>query len=363
MIQDWERVRGRYEAWWEGELIDGPLVRVTAPLGSATPAAAPRDTAGLSAWLTDPEQVLPRLEARIAATYYAGDAFAWADPLSQSLAAIQAAYHGGKYSVDAETLTGWAEPVLEDWASRPALAPDTSNFWWQATLRLLEAGARQGGKRWCAAIPDLQGGGEILALLRGSERLAMDLLDHADEIGPAIHEINTSWLFYFKECYAAIHRWQAGYVDWLGIWSERPAATVECDYMVMVSTRMFERFFLPGVSEQVGMVERSIFHLDGPGAVKHLDMLLSLPRLGGIQWVPTPERPHPADWIGMFKKILAAGKRLVLTCAPGELNLLLDELQPDLLLVDVNCACAADADEIIRSVERRTSNRWRAFLS
>ena len=113
----------------------------------------------------------------------------------------------------------------------------------------------------------------------------MDLVDRADEIRLAVAEINAAWWYYFQECYAAIHRWQPGYIDWLGIWSDAPAATVECDYMVMVSPRMFERFFLPGVAEQVDIVERSLFHLDGPGAVKHLDMLLALPRLRGIQWV------------------------------------------------------------------------------
>ncbi len=123
--------------------------------------------------------------------------------------------------------------------------------------------------------------------------------------------------------------------------------------MVMVSPRMFERFFLPGVAEQVGMVERALFHLDGPGAVKHLDMLLALPRLRGIQWVPTPERPRPADWLPMFQRIQRAGKRLVLNCVAGDLLRLFDTLKPELLLVDVACTSPEEADELMRAVERR----------
>jgi hypothetical protein len=334
-------------------MIDRPLVRVTAPRVPVAPIAAPRDPAALFIWLTDPDLVLPRLEARIAATYTCGDAFPWADPLSQGLAAVQAAYHGAPYSVDPDTLTGWAGTLFEDWSKRPHFVPDIKNPWWQATLRLLDAGARLGGERWCAAIPDLQGGGEILALLRGSELLALDLVDRADEIGLAVAEINAAWWYYFQECYGAIHRWQPGYIDWLGIWSDAPAATVECDYMVMVSPRMFERFFLPGVAEQVEMVERSLFHLDGPGAVKHLDMLLALPRLRGIQWVPTPERPRPADWLPMFQRIQAAGKRVVLNCGAGDLMNLFDALKPELLLVDVTCSSPQEADELTQAVERR----------
>lgn len=359
MKEEWGFDKERYEAWWEGEMLDRPLVRVTAPIGGYTPPAPPRDPDSLFAWLTEPELVLPRLEDRIAATVYRGDAFPWVDPLSQGLAAIQAAYHGAPYHVDPDTLTGWAEPLIDDWTQRSHLYPDENNLWWRATLRLLDTGSRQGGDRWCAAIPDLQGGGEILALLRGSERLAMDLVDRADEIAPALTEINAAWQYYFTECYAAIHRWQAGFVDWLGIWSAIPAATVECDFMVMISPRMFERFFLPAVIEQVGMVERSIFHLDGPGAVKHLDMMLAIPGLHGVQWVPTPERPSPGDWLGLFQRIQAAGKKIVLNCSAADIMGLFDALKPELLLVDVNCSSLQEADEIMQSVERRFGIRRR----
>ena len=361
MREDWIFVKQRYEAWWEGEMLDRPLVRVTASAAEYAPPTPPHDPDLLFTWLTDPELVLPRLEARIAATGYRGDAFPWADPLSQGLAAIQAAYHGAPYHVDPGTLTGWAAPLFDDWSHRPRFFPVVKNPWWLATLRLLEAGSRQGRERWCVAIPDLQGGGEILALLHGSERLALDLVDRAEEIAPALAEINAAWLYYYTECFTTIHHWQEGFVDWLGIWSDVPAATVECDYMVMVSPKMFERFFLPAVAEQVGMVERSIFHLDGPGAVKHLDMLLALPDLRGIQWVPTPERPRPGDWIGLFQRIQAAGKRLILNCTAGDLMGLFDGLKPELLLIDLNCSSLNEADEIMCAVERRFGIRSRKF--
>jgi hypothetical protein len=350
---NWDVIRQRYEGWWEHEKIDHPLLRVTAPTKDYRAPVPPEDQAGLFAWLTDPKLVIPRLEGRIAATFYAGDAFPWADPMSQGLAAIQAAYLGAPYHVDAETLTGWADPLLTGWTGRFMIAPDRKNPWWQATLRLLDDGARVGKDRWCAAIPDLQGGGEVLALLRGSEALALDLRDFPEMIVPAIAEINAAWKFYFDACYAAIHAWQEGFIDWLGIWSDLPAATVECDFMVMVSPGMFERFFLPGVEEQVRMVKRSIFHLDGPGAVKHLDLLLSISRLRAIQWVPTPERPSPLDWLPLLRRIQAAGKGVVLACAPAEVASLLNELDPNELILTTECETPQDAEELVRQSRRR----------
>jgi hypothetical protein len=358
---NWDQIRRRYESWWEGEPVETPMLRVTAPRSLAEvdllPEPAPEEEEELYAWFTDPSRVLPRLERIVASTCYAGDAFPWIDPMSQGLAAIQAAYLGAPYRIDPHTLTGWTSPLFNDPAERPRFEVDPDNQWWMATRRLLEEGARQGGGRYIISIPDIQGGGEILALLRGSEGLALDLFDCPEWIPPALVEINASWLGYYNACYEIIHHYQPGYVDWLGIWSEKPAVTVECDFSVMISPRMFERYFLPAVAWQVDAVDRAVFHLDGPGATPHLEALLSLPRLKGIQWVPTPARPRPSDWIPLLQRIQAAGKRVVVACAPDEVLLLLGALDPQLLMLNTTCASHAEADALVGEAARRFGRR------
>jgi 5-methyltetrahydrofolate--homocysteine methyltransferase len=355
--EDWPRIRQRYEAWWQGEMLDRPLVKVTAPLEHLETETVPTESTALFAWFTDPEQVLPRLERHVAAIYHAGDAFPLVFPLSTGLPAIEAAYLGGSYHIAADTLTGWADPLIEDWATRPKLVFDPENIWWQATQRLLEAGARRGAGKYCVGLPDIQGGGEIVALLRGTERLLVDLVDCPEMIPPAIDEVNRAWLEYYEASYAIIHRYQEGYVDWLGIWSETPAVTVECDFAAMISPRMFNRYFLPFVDQQTQWIGRTIFHLDGPQALPHLDALLALPRLGGIQWVPTPDRPHPTQWIPLFQQIQVAGKRVVVGCVPSEVMPLLEALRPEAVLLSTSCASPAEADALVNEVERRFDAR------
>ena len=50
---------------------------------------------------------------------------------------------------------------------------------------------------------------------------------------------------------------------------------------------------------------RSIYHLDGPGEIPHLDMLLDIPRLNGIQWVAGAGKAALTDpcWFDMYKKM------------------------------------------------------------
>jgi 5-methyltetrahydrofolate--homocysteine methyltransferase len=352
--EEWIKIKARYEAWWEGQPLDYPLVRLTAPRAPVPPVSPPSDEAALFDWFSDPLQVLPRLERNLASTFYAGDAFPWLDPMSQGLAAIQAAYHGAPYRIDPLTLTGWTDPLFHDWQSRPSFRIDPANRWWQTTCHLLAEGARRSRGRYIVSIPDLQGGGEILALLRGSQELALDLLDCPEQIAPALQEINLAWHNFYCECFRIIHAEAgagAGYVDWLGLWSDKPAVTVECDFSVMVSPRMFERYFLPSVEQQVNWVGRAVYHLDGPGAIPHLDVLLSLPGLRAIQWVPTPERPRQVDWIPLLQRIQAADKAVVIACDPDEIPILLQALDPNHLVLTSTCASPQAALELLQAID------------
>ncbi len=55
---------------------------------------------------------------------------------------------------------------------------------------------------------------------------------------------------------------------------------------------------------------RSIYHLDGIGQIRHLDLLLTIPELDGVQWVPGDGKPDCANWPDLYRKIHAAGKKM-----------------------------------------------------
>ncbi len=134
-------------------------------------------------------------------------------------------------------------------------------------------------------------------MLRDSQRLAIDLLENPAPVIQAFAEANRAWLRYWQAATGAIHQWIDGYYYWMGIWSDQPSTDLQCDFNVLISSRMFDEFFLPYIEEQTRWVERTIFHLDGPGAIRHLDSLLSLPRLDGIQWVPGDGKPAMSKWL------------------------------------------------------------------
>ena len=351
-IENWPRIRKRYEAWWQGELLDRPLIQISAREAPAAPDEIPTEEGELYRWFTEPERVIPRLERRLETTHCAGDALPLVFPVSPSLVAIQAAYLGCPYHVMPGSNTAWVDPIIDDWDNCPSLAIDPDSEWWCHTQRLLEAGAERAHGRYWVGIPDLQGGGEILALLRGTDRLALDLFDRPEVIKPALEEINRAWHHYYDRCFEIIHRRVDGYVDWLGVWSESSAVTVECDFAALISPQMFEEHFLPAVEQQVEWIGRTIFHLDGPGSLPHLDALLALDGLNGIQWGPGAGAAPMSEWIPLLQKIQGAGKLQVLTCTSWEVEPLLAALKPEGILLRTTCGSVDEADALEEHVNR-----------
>lgn len=347
-LEHWHLIRQRYEDWWEGKPARRPMIQLTAPRPGFTAEPMPEEETALIAWHTEPELVLPRLERSLAATAYYLDAFPLVFPVSPGLPAIEAAYLGCEYRFTRQT--AWLHPRYQSLRDRPPIQIDPDNFWWRATQNLLNAAAERWDERYAIGIPDLQGGGHIAAEMRGMQNFALDLLDCPQEAAALIEEVNHAWLHYYTACFEIIHTRTPGWVDWLGIWSEKPAVTVECDFAAMISPKMFERFFLPALEQQVRWVERTIFHLDGPQQLPHLELLLSLPELDGIQWVPGAGAAPMQEWIPLLRRIQAAGKRVVIACDPAELPLLLRELDAQGLLIAVNCASLEQAERLAEGV-------------
>ena len=70
---------------------------------------------------------------------------------------------------------------------------------------------------------------------------------------------------------------------------------LQSDFSYMISPRMFERLILPDLTACCEALEYAFYHLDGKGEIKHLDMLLSIERLRGIQWIPGDGAPPPRN--------------------------------------------------------------------
>ena len=349
---DIEIAQARVDAWWHHEVLDRPVVQIVAPREDVTNDAIsepePETQEELLAWFTDPARVIPRNKRRMAQTYFGGEAFPVMFPVSVGMVAITAAYLGCPYEF-VDTRTAWAYPIVDDWSDRPIFAFDPDNVWWQRSERLLEA-AIEANDGYFVGNPDFNGPTEILARVRGTERLALDFYDEPEAIKPALAEINHAWYDVWQAATAIIHQ-AGGYFFWMGIWSDRPAVDLQSDFSCMMSEAMFDDDFLPAIAQQTEWVDRTIYHLDGPGAIRHLDSLLDLPDLDGIQWVPGAGADPAPAWIPLLQRIQEAGKLVYTYCDKAHARTIFESLDPEGLHLVVNgCEDPAEVDALLEQI-------------
>jgi len=219
---------------------------------------------------------------------------------------VMAAYLGARLDSAPGTVWFHGEPPVDLTSWHPV--DDPENPW----RRRIEELTRLAVQRWegttTVGITDLGGNLDILASLRGTERLLVDTLEQPEALERIAGEITRLWLRCYDELYALIEPACRGCMPWAHIWSPGRAYMLQSDFSYMISPSMFERFVLPDLEACCGAMDHALYHLDGKGQIPHLDMLLSLARLRGIQWVPGDGAPPPERWLPLLRRIRDAGK-------------------------------------------------------
>ncbi|NLA58188.1 MAG: hypothetical protein GX855_04720 [Firmicutes bacterium] len=353
--QDWERVKELYKAWWKQEQEEA-LISVTA---SRAGASGPR---GWSNWELvrdpDPSAVdtkLERFRDYCSNTFFGGTAFPllWINLGPGVLAAYLTDY----LLYDPRTETSWFEVKL-DWESIAALEFKEDNRWWQYTKQVAEMAVEESNGDFIVGVTDLGGIMDVIASLRTSAQLLLDLYDYPEQISSASAWIIDLWHRCFDELTAIIGKAECGFSAWMGLWHEEPWYPIQCDFSAMISPAMFEKFVLPQLEEQVRRLPAAVYHLDGPGEVPHLDMLLEIDGIQGIQWVPVRFDEYlTSESIALFRKILEK-KNLVMHVPDWKTVLELLEVLPHRgLLLSTSCQTEAEARYLLESAAK-LRHKW-----
>ena len=266
-----------------------------------------------------------------------------------------AACIGGSYTVAENTVWFDREPIIDDWENAPKLHFDENSEMWQHVLRLQNRFIQDSDVNF--SITDIGGILDVVASLRGSENLLYDLYDYPDEVKSFTKEVTAFWFEMFDRQVEAVRKSGLPFNSWMNIPSSKTWYPLQCDFSAMISPEQFEEFVLPHIIEQVNYMERSIYHLDGPGEIPHLDTLLDIPGLTGIQWVAGAGQPSLWDecWFPMYKKIQDKKKNIVLIGGITERDMagaerLIKTLDPTGVYISTWCSSPQKADEMVEKV-------------
>jgi 5-methyltetrahydrofolate--homocysteine methyltransferase len=318
----WERVERDTMAWWAGEL-ERPLVW----LAVTDPVERPKPYGFMSNYpLSLPAEALVDCYApHLAATRFYGDAFPWV--WVNFGPGILAGVLGAQvHSVSEPSETVWFTPREKIPIEEMQLSLDPENVWWKRVKEITSAFLERYDGLLQVSHTDLGGNLDILASFRETQQLLFDVVEQPEEVLRLSKQITAHWLRCYNELDALIRPICRGSSCWTPVWSSGKTYMLQCDFSYMISPAMFEKFVLPDLAACCDTLDHGFYHLDGKGEIPHLDLLLSIPRLSGIQWIPGDGAPPPEDWLPLLKRIRDGGKRCQVFVTPEGARKIVDHL-------------------------------------
>ncbi len=350
-----QRALRRNEAFWTGELEQGPLMWVTVP--DAIPGTPPAEpTADDELW-TDVQYVIEAADYSLSHSRYFGDALPIHNPwLGPDQAA---AWLGAEMILRPRHSTSWVRPFVKDWSEHPKFAIDPDNRWWTLYLDILRASVARGRDRWVTAYPDLHTGIDGLSAIRGAENLLLDLLESPGAINRAMRDMTELFKQVVDVVSGIVLPAGQGTTNWTTGWSRKRFLCIgQNDFSCMISPDMFEEFCLQDTLETINSVDHSLYHLDGPAAIRHVPRLLEIEKLDCIQWIHGAGQPSAAHWLDLLKQIQDAGKSVQVLYGPAhgddadkveDLKILCRELDPNRLFFWATAASVDEAQALMRT--------------
>ena len=351
--EDWERVERDWTAFLAHEL-DRPMVvmesrNMLVGLGS--------EVVTREFMLDKPiDELLDYYQSHLDNIHYFGDA--WPKVFVNHGPGIASGFLGANVTGMPGQRTVWFdtdEPIpLEDLH----LQFDQANIWWKRVEDITRAAVERWGDKISMAHTDIGGNLDILAAFRTSQNLLYDLVDAPGEVDRLVGEITRAWLIFYDRLYDIVKPAGRGTSNWACVWSPGRTCMHQSDFCYMISPEMFERFVLPDLDAIFKTMDHAFYHLDGIGQIPHVDQLLSLNSLTGIQWIPGGGQPPPDKWMDLLKRIRDGGKLCqVYVSARGARTIVKELGGKGFILYVVNPMTPEEADDFLKTLAKEDLRR------
>lgn len=348
----------RWECFWRGELYERPLVVASVPKDGVAPEEVV-DIYGLryyQAVIGPWQERLELIDRWLDQVCFPGEMM---PSFSPDLGPDQwAAFFGAELQFsEGSRATNWVHPIVEDWQAVLPLKFDPYNHTFCRLLEYAKCLADHGEGRYLVAQIDAHSNADALSAMRGPERFMMDLYDCPDLVEKAMLDMRRS----YKPVHEALAKagrmgGERGFTHY-GFWHPRSFQVVESDVICMLSQEHFRRLIMPALEEEVACHEGVYFHLDGPGALRHLDDILSIPGYWILQWQSGDGQKPNWQWLDVLQKAQKAGKA-VHVFGPG-LNLeavqsVHCQLDPASVIYSPELGCEAEASRLLEWLVKNT---------
>jgi hypothetical protein len=337
---NWDDAYKRVMRWWRNEETDRPVIFNAVPkpehpaklppehpakLPTERPAKLPLEAERSGAWIRpkdaaeaekfdlDADVQLNNARCGLENTLFLAESAPTAHSKYASLLGLQCVQAGGRVGYAMDTGTAWLMQE-ENLFDRPL--PEVSRPCRQLDFILDMIGRNHGAFGFdviLGANPMIDPL-STLSMMLGSDEFCLSLIDRPEDV--------KRWAGRLGELYRkAVEGWRTARAafgrredfNWTGAWAPGDMDTLESDVSVMLSPEMFRDFALPEAEYEASFFDYTLWHLDGSGQFKHLDDILAIPNLHGIQYVDEKRR-DPIIFADVWEKILRKGKSIIFSC-------------------------------------------------
>lgn len=284
-IQKKQQLINDFEKWWEHDL-ERPIIQVTLFNEEYQPSNKIYSRGELLDMLYNLDipvnEVAKAYYESYCSNIYLGDAF----PIFYMRSTgVLGAYLGQDYHININQGTIWFKEMKGKELTEIVPKLDVTMPLYQRSLDLIKAFSNYYGDDIALGIANLGGMMDIVESMRGANNSLMDLYDDPDEILRLNDNIYEAFKQAYQEMIDAIDLNNTlGYTGWISLLSQKPYFISQCDFCCMVGPEQFDEFIIDTLKKEVALIERSFYHLDGPGAIRHLDRIIEC-GFKGIQWI------------------------------------------------------------------------------
>ena len=267
---DFAEAAARFESWWLCQNTDRPALSI--PVKPAQDPELPVKPPSLRERWMDSEYTIALAEAQLSCRPWVAETFPVHHPnVGPDLTATI-------FGCDLEfgENTSWVQHRYhssEDWTSFLSTEPDFENTYWKNIVSRMALSIERGQGRFLTGLPDLHGAYDMLASVRSPEGVCYDLMDAPDLVDQAGLHAADAYVQAYRRTYRILENAGQGSTTWCPLWHDGPAYVSSCDFLCLVSPQIASTHILPTILKEVEFTERSIFHLDGPDAHHHLDLI------------------------------------------------------------------------------------------
>jgi 5-methyltetrahydrofolate--homocysteine methyltransferase len=339
---DFAEAADRWQAFWVGRNTL-PVVGAVVPRSGVTPIEKPVYAAGAEG---DLEPVIEQLLAWAETHQFVRDAIPFyylefaADHFATFLGADLEWREGQE--------GGWAVPCIDDLASAE-IHFDRDGKWWRRTVEFAQALRGRCDGKLLIASNTLSSNLDALAALYGSNKLLMALVDQPDNVHRALEQIDRAHAEVLDALADLLDYPRWGSINRHGMYTRGRINVPQCDVSCMISREMFNEFALPYLRREMERLNAVEYHLDGPGAIQHLESLCGLDDLDVVQWVPGAGN-EDRDWSDLYRRIDELGKGQILGGRPDSAARRWEEFRIRKLFFRLRVDSSTEVDEFVEQL-------------